>query len=666
MLRKIVLANQTEAKDYLKSIAAQGYDTFRGQRRDWPILPSLLRGSEQDKTLANNRLTHFLEWCSCLWRLSAYDKVQVTAIAQHYGIPTNLIDATRSVDAALFFAQQRNVRGPGRPTVFAWKRESVEGLPQVRVVDQHVPDLWRLEAQDGLFLEFESETPLDLDLTETYQIMFASTCTTKSIAGSRETFYPARKSRLEVVIDDYFRGEMLEKRHAEIKELARTDPRISQVQRYRAIRGYQLAFVQENIAPSIKDSDRQLAMTWLERNPLSYTVLKNRESKTFMLTSSCSDIRAEINRAVTYFDSSRGYPTFELVLYTDRTINTVLTKAFNWLFDGLIAFPFTRKSRCNSLVNSFQFLKSMRGDRDFVQIMRTVNRVLGQNCLVDFAPEASFRRRAYASISSLECAINLDALRSLLPFFRKHVADKKRAVSCFEVRPAFSFNLSRFVVLFAEEVIPSQVLEYAELCKASGWCDQPPWNVVFDPLSLLYFTVGDYKGYPFGYEEDIDNTVYLFRGMSSHDVQDQIRALARVVAARQDSNVMLRLHGFSHDAREIWEIDEAIDLLTHFYQSGGVRLLTAFTMIKRSKAENHEGGDQGNSARESINSDCVFLPDVYRAGRALGAFEVWLMVQRKWLAVIRDPEQDLRPLLKSFFIDLVTTCETAIQQLLAS
>jgi len=71
---------------------------FRGQTRDWPtLLPGLFRltGKLRDKSTAE--LTKYLEWATAVPQMSPYNgKTEaLTAIAQHYGIPTSYLQHLR-------------------------------------------------------------------------------------------------------------------------------------------------------------------------------------------------------------------------------------------------------------------------------------------------------------------------------------------------------------------------------------------------------------------------------------------------------------------------------------------------------------------------------------------------------------------------------------------
>jgi hypothetical protein len=92
---------------HLEALASSaGYNVFRGQRRHWPLLPSLARLAEAERNEARKRLERFIDWSRTTPATRAYVEMAdaAVAIAQHYGIATNLLDWSSDPRVALFFA----------------------------------------------------------------------------------------------------------------------------------------------------------------------------------------------------------------------------------------------------------------------------------------------------------------------------------------------------------------------------------------------------------------------------------------------------------------------------------------------------------------------------------------------------------------------------------
>ncbi len=115
--------------DYTDFVATEcqggGFHLFRGQREDWPLLPKLARvHSEFDILFTESQmLTDFEKAAYPLIGRSIDDIWELTALAQHHGLATRLLDWSHHAMAALWFA----VSQPGR-----------EGQP--RVVWMYRPD----------------------------------------------------------------------------------------------------------------------------------------------------------------------------------------------------------------------------------------------------------------------------------------------------------------------------------------------------------------------------------------------------------------------------------------------------------------------------------------------------------------------------------------------
>lgn len=95
---------------YLENLD-NGFNLTRGQSRDLPLYPSALRKDSKGNKLYSNRTIKYLlkqfeinSYQFIDGNFSSDNELEWMTYAQHYGIPTNLLDFTMSPITSLFFA----------------------------------------------------------------------------------------------------------------------------------------------------------------------------------------------------------------------------------------------------------------------------------------------------------------------------------------------------------------------------------------------------------------------------------------------------------------------------------------------------------------------------------------------------------------------------------
>jgi hypothetical protein len=221
------------------------YDLFRGQRENWPVVPTLARLNEEEAAAAQERYKVFFSWIEQQPELVALgdrdDRAivdQKFAIAQHYGLPTLFCDFILEPRVAGFFASSSD-RSEGTGTsvilccnshdLISWCKQDVCEFPggSPEILRIAVPNLWRLEAQAGVFVflsvpDFESWYEFD-------RITFPRGLYTGIGA---EDVYPTGRSRLEVLLDQYFGFDIQVAHHDWLMAMANRDHLVISVSRY--------------------------------------------------------------------------------------------------------------------------------------------------------------------------------------------------------------------------------------------------------------------------------------------------------------------------------------------------------------------------------------------------------------------------------------------------
>lgn len=185
------------------------YTYFRGQAKaEWHVRSSFARQDPAGRKAAISAIVAFVAWVRRSPELVPYlvDDDQIIAAAQHHGVcATTFTDLTTDPTVAGWFATDGGKAGevgavylvdPDRLQPI-FDSISSGGLV-LRFVEVDVPNLWRLQAQSGLFLESTADLdqiwPLD-------RIVFRQNGTPGRI--ERGQIYPEQRSHLEQMIDQH-------------------------------------------------------------------------------------------------------------------------------------------------------------------------------------------------------------------------------------------------------------------------------------------------------------------------------------------------------------------------------------------------------------------------------------------------------------------------------
>lgn len=159
---------------------------YRGQAHDWPVLPKLLRAPEKKRGLIGTMIGAVGEGLGAAKfdlavasaRNEALTRDQRTAVRQHYGFATSMLDFTESIEVAAFFAT-RNADTDDIGVVYryhfahpwaldlrgslaaGWQEVAdigaeltslaAHGLKPLKLV--HVPGIERITRQHGVFFD---------------------------------------------------------------------------------------------------------------------------------------------------------------------------------------------------------------------------------------------------------------------------------------------------------------------------------------------------------------------------------------------------------------------------------------------------------------------------------------------------------------------------------
>lgn len=200
-------ADVEEAVRLAATLKALGrYQYFRGQvDAGWSMTSTVSRCTAGGREVELEKLKAFWSWVRNSPEMVPYlqSDDQILAAVQHHGIAaTPLIDLTREPAVAGWFATE-DVGAAEYGAIYLLDHDRLSsffevmsaGRLQFRFLEIDVANLWRLQAQAGLFLEGNADLerfwPVD-------RIVFQQTGAISPI--SRGEIYPARESHLEQMI----------------------------------------------------------------------------------------------------------------------------------------------------------------------------------------------------------------------------------------------------------------------------------------------------------------------------------------------------------------------------------------------------------------------------------------------------------------------------------
>ena len=207
------------------------FDLFRGQRKNFDIVPTILRDGV-DQEYAREQLEDFAVWVHGTPELESLHNNfnAILAVAQHYGMKTPLLDFTYNPEVAGFFASSNGEIGDFGSIIClnreeftkSWleiNKKSVSdlGIGLAEIVEIDVKNLWRLQAQEGAFLRCHVDHEFLEMHSSMLHISFPQTGEKSNII--EEKIYPKEKSHLEVLLDHYFLIDSYSDRFERMQEL---------------------------------------------------------------------------------------------------------------------------------------------------------------------------------------------------------------------------------------------------------------------------------------------------------------------------------------------------------------------------------------------------------------------------------------------------------------
>lgn len=468
--KHINVGNVEEAVELAWKFKQEGkYDWFRGQQKDWTPSASVYRLKKSDLKRENQRMSEFLWWMNNtkgLEYLHGNEDAQL-AIAQHYGLSTTFLDFTTDPSVAGYFASQvkkysRNTHGYiyclNTIDLSKWwqlVKSSKPDLPTVDFISEKVSNLWRLEAQHGVFLY----CPKGWENVYAMEVIVFPQTGPPSFP-TKEQIYPTKKSQLELLLDHYFFVDRLERFH-EMREKLFPDAII--IRDEGAPDRVEPKFFTKGKLPRQKDWKLPNLNQWLKVSAESFrsTTLGEIELRINM-KNDAHEIRSRVlygvQRALQMNPDLRNQ-SIRWKLLPDRPLPKQLSHAIDWLWNGLRLLPYSSDSIAEGIATCFALYKfGYSRATDSNEQQEIVLKCIPHSMRLEIGSKEGGVVRCFASSTLLRNAVRADLLRHLKAEYRPYANDISAILSWCS-NPSKLFVFEQLANLFATQLVPTQVLK---------------------------------------------------------------------------------------------------------------------------------------------------------------------------------------------------------------
>ncbi|MBB5738420.1 FRG domain-containing protein [Brevundimonas aurantiaca] len=601
---------------------------FRGQTHDWPkLLPSLSRRDGEEKVRAAAELAAFLEWAQAVPQMASYwsSMSAMIAIAQHYSVPTTFLDLTTSPEVALLFSKTEGENPPNsRSVIYCFPRDVLEIAEGVEIVEIDVSNLWRLEAQHGLFINVTNEDALQ-DLREkSIRIHFPSE---KISDVEKIKIYPTRKSALEIVIDQWIYRNTIDNVFHQFRSSATV---WTGIKRNTYPGAFRWRTVPELLSSWIDDEQNWLVPTResvssIEDVQLVSVAALDLSSPTRAIESA----RAAIAPSIRDFRSGGPLPQYVVTLANSPQHDASVSTIVNRCWDGLRVLPY----RLEELIESLCLTVAVLAGRaeGVADIDDWPKHLWGEVELIDAAPVGGHLEAAPVSKAMLYDAAEFPERDRFTKYMKRRARSDKMAAMDLVVDPWLIFDFEKLKHLFVTQFVPMSIDGFwksdLEECDGKLEC---MWSISFNPALLGFVTNSRYRfNSPSGLEPQIDRVIYVAKDMSSPDLEEAFLSCMPIII-RKGEPFNVKFIDYSMDDRPIWEIPKAIEQCRRIVEIGGISVLRVFSTINFNDEPEEDHGHPG-----------------------LGAFEVWLIAKGKLAAMQGKALDPNSQLFKNFYADLL-------------
>lgn len=461
-------ANLAEAVEMATCFQRKGtYDWFRGQRRNWQPVPTIFRLTQTELKAAYKRLRRFCSWVLNTHGLERLrkDQTNIIAVAQHYGLPTTFLDFTANPGVAGYFASsEKPVEGEtaciyclnSKDLLKVWRfmRRVLPHYPKLSLVKVKVPNLWRLEAQQGAFVECGSNWivryPID-------RIEFPASLPPSS--PTPDQIYPERKSQLEQLLEHYFEAERL----AQFGEEVRLRFPAAKVLRLHGPKdGYFPEYFQPIGLPELAEWKKSRLRPWLAVPVEDYRKTATGEIalrlNLRMDAKALGDAAAYGVRRALETDPGLRKRAVRWSMEPTGRLPRTLAKALERLWNGVRRQPYSTTQIAAAVGFCFQLHRMGIHVAESTEASQAIfEKCVGPSVRVEFSSWEGNPVQGFAGIEMLMAAVRPDIAKHLREEHQVHADNISVLLQlCSNHRRLFAFE--RFADVFVRQIVPLQSL----------------------------------------------------------------------------------------------------------------------------------------------------------------------------------------------------------------
>jgi hypothetical protein len=376
------------------------------------------------------------------------------AVAQHYGLRTHYIDFTTDPMVAAFFAtHSKNLKKSDPCTIIFFDKNKFRAQTEVfqnngniskeedcypELVEIDVDNLWRLQAQRGVFL-YSPFKCIDQIYPCFTRIQFPFESPYAEISEDR--IYPVEKSRLEILIDQFF---FVEDRLKRVKRL----------RKFATKNNFPITHLPEPV-----NDDIPVHRSWrvpIKHSPIeSWFEIDNSETVVFDLSSNHSfrELQTEVSKTLRNLSRSKNY-AFEVRI--DKTACRVSNDAFE-VWHGLRNqhYSYDHLTMCftNLLYyGAILFGHDLNKKRLYINWRNKFKPLIAELLEVEFGELDNSYARSFVSAEDLFRCLRKD----VADYFTCHKSSDIPDLLLRNNNPKQLFERKKFERLFIEKILPVQ------------------------------------------------------------------------------------------------------------------------------------------------------------------------------------------------------------------